>query len=103
MNNLASVFNQIAISRGGLAVALRAIAFAMLTSLAVAQDAVLPMSPQAIAQQAAASPKSANGQPVFPTVGQAPPMTLQNCSFIYQKAPPEAEMRELKINDIITV
>ena len=31
------------------------------------------------------------------------PLTLENSSFIYQKLSPEAELRELKVNDIITV
>jgi flagellar L-ring protein FlgH len=30
-------------------------------------------------------------------------LTLENSSYIYRKLPPEQEMRELKINDIITV
>lgn len=30
-------------------------------------------------------------------------LTLQNSSFMYRKLPPEAEFRELRINDIITV
>jgi flagellar L-ring protein precursor FlgH len=30
-------------------------------------------------------------------------LTLQNSSFMYRKLPPEAEFRELQINDIITV
>ena len=30
-------------------------------------------------------------------------LTLENSSFIYRKLPPEAELRELKINDIVTV
>jgi flagellar L-ring protein precursor FlgH len=30
-------------------------------------------------------------------------LTLQNSSFTYRKLPPEAEVRELQINDIITV
>jgi len=30
-------------------------------------------------------------------------LTLENTSFIYRKLPPEAELRELQINDIITV
>jgi len=34
---------------------------------------------------------------------QRPPLTLENSSFMYRKLPPEAEQRELQINDIITV
>jgi flagellar L-ring protein precursor FlgH len=34
---------------------------------------------------------------------QGPGLTLQNCSFMYRKLPPEAEQRELQLNDIITV
>jgi flagellar L-ring protein precursor FlgH len=30
-------------------------------------------------------------------------LTLENSSFIYRQLPPEAELRELKVNDIITV
>jgi len=30
-------------------------------------------------------------------------LTLENSSFIYRKLPPEAELRELQLNDIITV
>ncbi len=30
-------------------------------------------------------------------------LTLENSSFIYRKLPPEQEMRELKVNDIVTV
>jgi flagellar L-ring protein precursor FlgH len=36
------------------------------------------------------------------TPGQSP-LTLENCSFTYQRLPADAEQRELKINDIITV
>jgi flagellar L-ring protein FlgH len=34
---------------------------------------------------------------------QSHPTTLENSSFIFRRMPPEAEQRELKINDIITV
>jgi flagellar L-ring protein FlgH len=34
---------------------------------------------------------------------QKAPLTMENCSFIYRKTPPEAEQRELQLNDIITV
>jgi flagellar L-ring protein precursor FlgH len=40
---------------------------------------------------------------VHPSPQQAGQLTLENSSFMYRKLPPEAEMRELKINDIITV
>ena len=53
----------------------------------VAQDGSLLNVPPALQQQ-------------HPQNGR---LTLENSSFIYQKIPPEAEMRELKINDIITV
>jgi flagellar L-ring protein precursor FlgH len=36
-------------------------------------------------------------------VQQEGQLTLQNSSFMYRKLPPEAEYRELQINDIITV
>lgn len=52
---------------------------------------------------------SANGQdaslllapPVPPK--QKAPLSLENSSFIYRKLPPEAEQRELQLNDIIKV
>ncbi|HEX3599737.1 MAG TPA: flagellar basal body L-ring protein FlgH [Lacipirellulaceae bacterium] len=50
---------------------------------ALGQDASLLLSP-AVAQQKG-------------------PLTLGNASFIYRKLPPEAEQRELQINDIVTV
>jgi flagellar L-ring protein precursor FlgH len=34
---------------------------------------------------------------------QKAPLNMENCSFIYRKLPPEAEQRELQLNDIITV
>lgn len=34
---------------------------------------------------------------------QKAPLTLENSSFIYRKLPPEAEQRELQLNDIIMV
>jgi flagellar L-ring protein precursor FlgH len=34
---------------------------------------------------------------------QKAPLTLENSSFMYRKLPPEAEQRELQLNDIITV
>jgi len=40
---------------------------------------------------------------VHPSPQQDGQLNLENCSFMYRKLPPEAEMRELKINDIITV
>jgi flagellar L-ring protein precursor FlgH len=40
---------------------------------------------------------------VHPSPQQAAQLNLENSSFMYRKLPPEAEMRELKINDIITV
>jgi flagellar L-ring protein FlgH len=51
---------------------------------AQAQDASLLLAPPAGTQQKA-------------------PTTLENSSFMYRKLPPEAEQRELKINDIVTV
>jgi flagellar L-ring protein precursor FlgH len=53
------------------------------TTCALAQDASLLLAP--------------------PLAQQAGQLTLENSSFMYRKLPPEAEMRELKINDIITV
>ena len=38
-----------------------------------------------------------------PAQQQAGQLTLENSSFMYRKLPPEAEQRELQINDIITV
>jgi flagellar L-ring protein precursor FlgH len=38
-----------------------------------------------------------------PVPQQEGQLTLQNSSFTYRKLPPEAEIRELQINDIITV
>lgn len=51
---------------------------------ATAQDASLLMAPVVAAQP-------------------ANPLTLQNSSFIYRPMPPEAQFRELQLNDIITV
>jgi flagellar L-ring protein precursor FlgH len=40
---------------------------------------------------------------VPPLPQQAGQLNLENSSFMYRKLPPEAEMRELQINDIVTV
>src|SRR3954465_13497513 len=40
-------------------------------------------------------------QPLGPK--QKLPLTLENSSFMYRKLPPEAEQRELQLNDIVTV
>src|SRR3954464_12909996 len=42
---------------------------------------------------------------LVPPVGpkQKPGLSLENSSFMYRKLPPEAEQRELQLNDIITV
>ena len=42
---------------------------------------------------------------LVPPVGpkQKPSLTLENSSFMYRRLPPEAEQRELQLNDIITV
>ena len=64
-------------------VALTTACIALSGSSAAAQDGSLLQIPPAVEQQA--------------------PLTLENSSFMYQKIPPEIEMRELKINDIITV
>ena len=40
-------------------------------------------------------------QPLGPK--QRAPLTLENSSFMFRKLPPEAEQRELQLNDIITV
>jgi flagellar L-ring protein FlgH len=42
---------------------------------------------------------------LVPPVGpkQKPGLTLENSSFMYRRLPPEAEQRELQLNDIITV
>ena len=53
--------------------------------------------------------QQANGQDasllLVPPLGaqQKGPLTLENSSFMYRRLPPEAEKRELKINDIVTV
>src|SRR3972149_715567 len=52
----------------------------------VAQDGSLLSVPPALQQQ----PKDRG-------------LTLENSSYIYRKLPPEQEMRELRVNDIITV
>ncbi len=50
---------------------------------------------------------SAHGQDAsllqVPVLAQRAPLNLDNSSFIYRKLPPEAEQRELQINDIVTV
>jgi flagellar L-ring protein precursor FlgH len=43
-----------------------------------------------------------SGKQQQPNSPQAP-LTLENSSFMYRKLPPEAEFRELQLNDIITV
>lgn len=53
-------------------------------------------------------PKNANAQDAsllrgLPNNEQQTPLMLENSSFMYQRIPPEAEFRELKTNDIITV
>ena len=58
------------------------IAAGLWNGAAIAQDASLLLAP----------PPLQEGQ-----------LTLQNSSFMYRKLPPEAEFRELQINDIITV
>lgn len=40
---------------------------------------------------------------LVPVSAEKAPLTLENSSFIYRKLPPEAEQRELQINDIVTV
>ena len=54
---------------------------------------------ESLAQDASLLQRSARMQQQQPEA----PLTLENSSFMYQKIPPEAELRELKINDIITV
>jgi flagellar L-ring protein FlgH len=61
-----------------------AVACGLVHGKASAQDASLLMGPPAGAQQQA-------------------PLTLENSCFTYRRLPPEAEQRELQINDIITV
>ncbi len=41
--------------------------------------------------------------PVAAGPQQAPAATLETCSFIFAPLPPEAEMRELKVNSIVTI
>ena len=38
-----------------------------------------------------------------PAQGPSAGLTLQNSSFLFRELPPEARVRELQINDIITV
>jgi len=64
------------------------------TSRLRAQDATLPPLPQSQQQSQQPQPQ----QPQLPV-----PTTLENSSFMYRKLPPEAEFRELQINDIVTV
>jgi flagellar L-ring protein precursor FlgH len=40
---------------------------------------------------------------VAPVSEKSASLTLENSSFMFQPVPPEAELRELKVNDIITV
>jgi flagellar L-ring protein precursor FlgH len=66
-----------------------------LSSEVRAQDASLLLAPPLPAQvpvQGQPEPNAPQGQ-----------LTLENSSFMYRKLPPEAEFRELQINDIITV
>jgi flagellar L-ring protein precursor FlgH len=64
-------------------VGLVAVCLVASTGGAAAQDASLLLAPPSDEKQA--------------------PLTLENSSFMYQRVSPEAELRELKINDIITV
>jgi flagellar L-ring protein precursor FlgH len=59
------------------------ICFGLLHAAAVAQDSSLLLAP--------------------PAQKEAEQLTLENSSFMYRKLPPEAEQRELKINDLVTV
>jgi flagellar L-ring protein FlgH len=70
--------------RSAVAGAIATICLAVATSQVLGQDASLLQAPQA----------AAPGQP---------PLTLENSSYIYQKIPAEAELHELRVNDIITV
>jgi flagellar L-ring protein precursor FlgH len=67
-------------------IALAVACFAGSAGQAVAQDASLLQVPPALQQH----PTNA-------------PLTLENSSFMFQKVSPEHELRELKVNDIITV
>jgi flagellar L-ring protein precursor FlgH len=53
-----------------------------------------------VTHAAQAQDSSLLAAPVAPAPGQ---LTLDNSSFIYRKLPPEAERRELQLNDVITV
>lgn len=68
----------------GKVLAFGVVAVGLSRSAAFAQDASLLLAPTAPAQQKL-------------------PLSLENSSFMYRKLPPEAEQRELQINDIVTV
>ena len=58
------------------------------------QDASLLLQPVALLQQK---------QPAGTQLQPAQQLNLENSSFMYRRLPPEAEQRELQINDIVTV
>ena len=70
--------------RSSLIGSVAAMSMAAATGRALGQDASLLQAPQV------AGPSQV-------------PLTLENSSFMYQMLPPEAELRELRVNDIITV
>jgi len=91
--------------------------YQLITSTSFAQIAVTPVHVRRRRLRLAASTmgllaagfwnNAANAQDgsllLVPPPSQEGQLTLQNSSFMYHKLPPEAEFRELQINDIITV
>jgi flagellar L-ring protein precursor FlgH len=73
------------------------------SQLVLAQDASLLLAPPAIPPQQAGQLPLPSQPPPQPPGAAQPPLSLANSSFMYRKLPPEAELRELQINDIITV
>ena len=65
------------------------------------QDASLLLQPvTAPSQQQLMMPQR---KPLLGGAQEALPLTIENSSFMYRRLPPEAEQRELQINDIVTV
>src|SRR4051812_46194100 len=77
------------------AVCIVVVVFGTAREQASAQDASLLLLPVATVQQK----QPAGGAQPSPTQ----PLSLENSSFMYRRLPPEAEQRELQINDIVTV
>lgn len=66
----------------------------------LSQTLIVMLAPLAVMAQDSSLMLAAPSQP-HPT--QAPAATLETCSYIFAPLPPEAEMRELKIDSIITI